>query len=59
MYGFLYRDIRMARPMLIVTCVMLFYTIAAPIFAALNLISDLDASSYNFICMILILFRNK
>lgn len=52
MYGFLYRDIRMARPMLIVTCVMLFYTIAAPIFAALNLISDLDASSYNFLCMI-------
>ncbi len=51
MYGFLYRDLRIARPMLIASAIMLFYTILAPIFGALNLSSDYeDLTSYNLIC---------
>ncbi len=53
MYGFLYRDLRIARPMMIASAIMLFYTILAPIFGALNLSGDnLDLTSYNIICMI-------
>ncbi len=53
MYGFLYRDLRIARPMLIASAVMLFYTILAPIFGALNLSNGYeDLTSYNIICLI-------
>ncbi len=53
MYGFLYRDLRIARPMMIASAVMLFYTILAPIFGALNLSSgNEDLSSYNLICLV-------
>ncbi len=53
MYGFLYRDLRIARPMMIASAVMLFYTILAPIFGALNLSSgNEDLSSYHIICLV-------
>ena len=51
MYGFLYRDLRIARPMLIASAIMLFYTILAPIFGALNLSDgNEEMTSYNIIC---------
>ena len=53
MYGFLYRDLRIARPLLIASAIMLFYTILAPIFGALNLSSGQeDLTSNNLICFI-------
>ncbi len=53
MYGFLYRDLRIARPMLISAGIVLFYTILAPIFGALNLSSaNEDITSYNMISLI-------
>lgn len=53
MYGFLYRNLRIARPMLIATGFILFYTILAPIFGALNLSSgNEEITSYNMISLI-------
>ncbi len=53
MYGFLYRDLRVARPMMIATAVMLVYTSLAPIFGALNLSSgNEELTGYNLICLI-------
>lgn len=50
MYGFLYRDLRLSRPMLLSTALMLLFTILAPIFAALNLSDDCtEIFEYNFI----------
>ncbi len=53
MYGFLYRDLRIARPMLIASAIMLFYTILAPIFGALNLSDgNEEMTSFNIICLV-------
>lgn len=60
MYGFLYRDLRVARPMLIAAVVMLVYTIAAPIFGALSLCKDPSDMSgnnlMNIICYGMMMF---
>ncbi len=53
MYGFLYRDLRIARPMIIASAIMLFYTILAPIIGAQNVTSGVeDITNYNIICLV-------
>lgn len=53
MYGFLYRNWRLLRPMRVALCISLFYTILAPIFAALNLsTNNSELSEYRILCCV-------